>query len=370
LYNRYIATLGPDDNGVTITAAVPCAPDPSAAVAVMVAVPAPTPVTTPVLLTVATAAFDDVHVTALLVAVAGVTVAVRDVVAPTATEADTGDTDTDVTGWVTVTVAIPFFPEPSAAVAVIVTLPAAWPVTTPVLFTVATAAFDELHVTPLSVAFDGVTVAVSVVDAPTWIDADVGLTVTPVTSTGSSVTMTEADPDCPEPSVAVAVIVTVPALMPVTTPVLLTVATPEFDVDQFTALLAASAGATVAVSVVVPPTTTDADDGVTVTDDTGIGSTVTDAEPDFSEPSVAVAVIVTDPTALPVTTPVALTVATAVFDEAHVTVLFVAVAGNTVAVSVVDAPMMTDTDSGLTTTDVTGCVTAAVGDDKGDVPGV
>lgn len=51
---------------------------------------------------------------------------------------------------------------PLAVEAVIVAVPAAIGVTVPELFTVATLVLLEVHVTVLFVAFDGVTVAVSV----------------------------------------------------------------------------------------------------------------------------------------------------------------------------------------------------------------
>ena len=67
----------------------------------IVTVPVPTPVTTPVLLTVATVVLVENQVTVLLEAFDGATVAVRAVVAPTATEAVVGVTDRPVTGMVT-----------------------------------------------------------------------------------------------------------------------------------------------------------------------------------------------------------------------------------------------------------------------------
>ena len=60
----------------TVTAQVAVLFDPSAALAVIVAVPLDTAVTNPVLLTVATAVLLLLHVTLLLVAFSGVTVAV------------------------------------------------------------------------------------------------------------------------------------------------------------------------------------------------------------------------------------------------------------------------------------------------------
>ena len=65
------------------------------------------------------------------------------------------------TGMLTVTTQVALSLEPSAVVAVIVALPLATAVTRPVLLTVATAVLLLVHVTLLSVALSGVTVAVS-----------------------------------------------------------------------------------------------------------------------------------------------------------------------------------------------------------------
>ena len=62
---------------------------------------------------------------------------------------------------VTVTVHVAFLPLPSFAVAVIVAVPGATAVTSPLALTVATDAFDVVQFSPLLVAFDGATVALS-----------------------------------------------------------------------------------------------------------------------------------------------------------------------------------------------------------------
>ena len=68
-------------------------------------------------------------------------------------------------GW-TVTVQEALKLVPSLVVAVIVAVPAEIPVTTPLLFTVATAVLLERHVTVLLVALVGSTVAISWVVLP------------------------------------------------------------------------------------------------------------------------------------------------------------------------------------------------------------
>jgi len=118
-------------------------------VAVIVADPAPTPVTTPLELTVATAVLPLDHVIVWPVITlpwASFTVAVSEVVAPTAIDAVPGVTVTVVTtggGAVTVMVDVPDLP---AQVAVMVADPAPIPVTTPLELTVAADALLVDHV--------------------------------------------------------------------------------------------------------------------------------------------------------------------------------------------------------------------------------
>src|SRR2546425_5860360 len=126
-------------------AAVPLCPS---EVAVIVAAPAATPLTRPLALTVATEAFEVVHVTVRPVSVlplASFTVAVSGTVWPTCTDAVAGLTVTDATRTVaTVIAAVPLFP---SLVAVSVAAPTATPVACPAPFTVATAGLLLDHVT-------------------------------------------------------------------------------------------------------------------------------------------------------------------------------------------------------------------------------
>lgn len=103
--------------------------------------------------------FAEDHVTALFVALDGNTATVNDFVEPTFRANDVGETVTDATDMVIVTVhvAVRF---PLTVVALITALPAETAVITPDEFTVAFAEV-ELHTTVLSVALDGVIVAVS-----------------------------------------------------------------------------------------------------------------------------------------------------------------------------------------------------------------
>jgi len=167
------------------------------------------------------------------------TVAVSDVVAPTAIDAEAGDTVTVVTTGagggeaVTVMEDVPDFP---AQVAVIVAEPAATPVTTPAALTVAAAALFVDHVTvcPLiTFPCSSLTVATSVVVAPAPTVAVDGVTVTLVTTGagggGGAVTVTS---DVPLFPALVAVMVAAPAAMPVTVPSDATVAVAPLLVDH------------------------------------------------------------------------------------------------------------------------------------------
>jgi len=143
---------------------------PSSVVTVIVAVPDETAVTTPPI-TVATAGLLEVHVTVLLVALPGATVAVRVSVFP-------GDilvlglfNDTPVTGTVTKSPAVTVTVQvavllPSAVVTVIVAVPAALAVTVPLVSTAATAGLLEVHVRLWLVALLGATVAIRVSEPP------------------------------------------------------------------------------------------------------------------------------------------------------------------------------------------------------------
>src|SRR5438309_7057800 len=224
--------------------------------------------------------------------------------------AEAGLTLTDATGTrFTVIAAVLLCP---SLVAVIVTAPAATPVTRPVEDTVATAgaldaqATDRPESTLPAASFR---VVVSCTVAPTSTTAVAGLITTE--ATGTFATPTLAVPLRPS---LVAVIVTDPAATPVTSPVADTVAIAAFELVQLitrplSTLPAASL--VTALSCVVAPTKTFAVAGLTVTDATGTLDTVTAAVPLC--PSL-VAVIVTDPTATPVTRPLADTVASATFE--------------------------------------------------------
>ena len=138
------------------------------------------------------------------------------------------------------------------------------------------------------------------------------------------------------PSAVVTVIVADPSATPVTTPEELTVAATVLFEVQLTDLFVAFEGEMVATSVVVEPAGTETLVGETATPVTAtvvvLIFTVI-AHVAFLLPSAVVTVIVAEPFDKPVTKPVELTVATVVFDEAHVTFLLVALEGAIVAVN-------------------------------------
>src|SRR5689334_7000669 len=131
---------------------------------------------------------------------------------------------------VTVTADVPLWP---SLVAVIVTgPPAATPVTSPLLLTLAVVLSLDCHVITRpanGLPFASFGVAVSWTEPPTATLAVGGVTVTE--ATGTDVTVI---PEVPLRPSLVAVMVAVPATFAVTRPVLLTVATPVVFEDQVT----------------------------------------------------------------------------------------------------------------------------------------
>src|SRR6059058_1230702 len=241
-------------------------------------------------------------------------------------------------GAVTLIAELPLLP---SEVAVIVADPATSPVTSPLPFTLATAAALLAHVTTrpdsaFPLASFGVAASCTV--PPTATLADAGVTVTDATT---AFTVMAADPVLPS---LVAVTVAVPALTPAT----------RRPVSTFPA-----ASFVVAASCTVLLTATLADAGVTVTDATG-AVTVMAADPVL--PSL-VAVTVAVPALTPVTSPVADTVATVGVPEVHVTTRPVSTfpaASFIVAASCTVPLTPTLADAGATVTDATDAVMVAL----------
>jgi hypothetical protein len=221
----------------------------------------------------------------------------------------------------------------------------------PLLFTVATSGLLLVHVIFLFVALAGAMVAVNVCVKPGWSEKVVWLNVTPVTGIGTMVIWQVA---VKPPSAVVAVIVALPAEMAVTTPVLLTVATSGSLLVHVTLVLVALAGCTVATRVRVSLMPKVANTRLRVTPVTGTRTVMVQVA--VRLPSCVVAVMMAVPSALAVTTPL-VTVATVVLLLVHVTVLFDAVSGKTVGVSVNVSFTVSDAAVWFSETEATGVVT-------------
>ena len=238
-----LSKLTPVTLGFTVTAQLAVLA-PSWVVTVITAVPAFLATMAPEDVTVATVSLSEAQVTSLSVAVVGETVAVSVWVSPSDKVKEVLFRETPVTGTLTVTEQDAVLP-PSLVVTVIVALPPAFAVTTPVAETVATEVLLEDQVTDLSVASDGETVAVRVRLSPATMVKDIWSRLTPVTGMTTVTLQVAVLP----PSLVVTVIVVVPAAFAVTTPVDETVATDVLPEDQATDLSDALDGETVAVSV-------------------------------------------------------------------------------------------------------------------------
>ena len=230
-----------------------------------------------------------------------------------------------------------------------VAVPTFFAVTTP-FETVAIVWSEELHVTVLSVASDGFTVAVSVTVSPALSDAVVLFSITEVTSVATTVIWHVA-----VLLPALAVMVAVPTFFAVTTP-FKTVAIVWSEELHVTVLSVASDGFTVAVSVTVSPALSDAVVLFSITEVTSVATTV------IWHVAVllpALAVMVAVPTFFAVTTPFK-TVAIVWSEELHVTVLSVASDGFTVAVSVTVSPALSDAVVLFSITEVTSVATTVI----------
>jgi hypothetical protein len=300
-----------------------------------------------------------------------VTVEVSVRVCPAVTVADVGDTLSVVMpggGVCTVIVAEPTMP---STVALIVTVPADTPVTTPVEFTVATLALSvaQLTVRPVSACpAESRTVTVNCCVEPVSTLAFAGATLTVATGTSVTLTVTVAVRDAAEKPVfpaddAVTVMVAVPGPTAMMSPADETVATAGAVVPKVTVAAGAPLGCvTTGESAELLPTARLTDVGVTDTAviDVGSARTVMVMVP-VTPP--AVAVIVAVPTATAVTRPVAVTVAMAEFEVVHVIARPVRSApleSRTVVVSCCVLPGIIDTEPGVTCTLATAGATVTV----------
>ena len=216
-------------------------------VAVMVAVPSlSVAVTRPVLLTVATLGSELAHTRVTPDTVDGVMVAESWVVLVVLMVTDGSDIEMAV-GITerTVTVQVAFLPLPSAAVAVMVDVPAASALNSPLPRYLTASVLLLLHVTALLSAFSGRTVGVRVKVLPLPTVSVVWSRATDVTNW---MTVTVQVALRPVPSVVAAVMVHVPIFLAVISPVELTVATLVSELVHWMVGTIASAGSMVALS--------------------------------------------------------------------------------------------------------------------------
>ena len=193
----------------------------------------------------------ELQVTVLFVALSGFTVATRVAVSPSLSSSEDLSRVMDSTAttfFVTVTEQVA---DLLPAFAVMVAFPSATAVTLPLASTVATEVLLELHVTVLSDALSGFTVAVRVAVSPSLSSSEDLSKVTDSTATTFFVTVTE---HVAVLSPAFAVMVAVPSATADTLPLASTEATDALLDDQETVLFVALSGFTVAASVTDSPT--------------------------------------------------------------------------------------------------------------------
>ena len=156
----------------------------------MVAVPSLMAVTRPDASTVATEVFVLLHVTVLSVALSGLTVATSVSLSPSFRDKDVLFSAMDVTATTFLLTVTEHVADLSPALAVMAAVPSAMAVTRPDASTVAMEVFELLHVTVLSVALSGLTVATSVSLSPSFRDKDVLFSAIDVTGTTKGFTCT------------------------------------------------------------------------------------------------------------------------------------------------------------------------------------
>ena len=316
--------------GVTVKVVLPMilpkvpTPKPAEEVAAMVTVPAARPSTRPWLFSTATNIFDvcqrTCEVISRLVPSEYVPVAVNCWLSPTGRLRLAGATAMeDKVAELTVRIVVP---ETVPEVAVMVGAPAAKAVARPVLLTVATDVFEEFQVTCVVISrlvpSENVPVAVNCWVTPSGTLGILG--VTGITTIEIKVPEFTVRIVLPETVPKVAVMVAVPPETAVASPLLLTVATSVFDEFQVACVviskLAPSEKVPMAVNCSVSPTAGIGAAGVTVIEDRVAGVTVRVALPSIPP---ELAVMVTVPGEMAVARPVLSIVATAGFDELHVT---------------------------------------------------
>ena len=254
----------------------------------------------------------------------------------------------DDTGTVTVTTHSAVLPPHFA---VTVALPDLTAVTLP-LSTLATDSSDDDHVTVLSVASSGFTVAVRIADSPTARESVVLSRM--IDSVFTEIVTTQSAEQVPD----LAVIVALPDFRAVIFP-FDTETTASSEEVQTIVLSVASSGLMVAVRVSVSPTCIDKEVLSSVMDVTAtiLAETLTLQVADFPP---ALAVIVAAPSLTAVTVP-EFTLATEALDDAHVTPSYSASLGRTVATRLKVSPSTISTVAVFNDTDDTStCISFSV----------
>jgi hypothetical protein len=313
-------------------------------VAYIQVLPAATPVTKPVELTVAIEELLD-QVTFWLGALLGLTVALSWSFPPIARVwTMEGVMVTAITLIVLTTMLVVFDMESAAAV--IVTVPVAFPMTSPLESTVAILGSELLQVGVLMLALFGRIAAVNWVLPPTKMLVPVAAAAvmvmlsTAIGALASTVTTQEA---LLLLAVEVALIVALPAPFPFTTPSPLTAAIASLELDQVRLLSVVERGRTLATIRTVPSTTIVALSLSRITPVVAEEAEITVMTAlALRLPSFDAAVIVALPVAMPVTTPPESTVATAVAELVQLMLVSLALEGLTAALSVRVEPTLTD----------------------------
>ena len=303
--------------------------------------------------TVATDELSQVQIRFLLVAFSGVTVAVKVATSPSVSSIDVLSKTTPVTGYflsLTVIEQLAVIP-PSSVFTVTTAVPVLIAVTLP-SSTVATDGSSDDHVTFLFVAFSGLTVAVNTITSPSTISKDVLFKETPVTAYTLAWTFTEQVAVLP-PSSVVTVIVALPFETAVTLPSC-TVATDELSEVQIRFLLVAFSGVIVAVKVATSPSVSSIDVLSKTTPVTGYFLSLTVIEQLAVIPPSSVFTVTTAVPLLRAVTLPSSTVATDGSSDDHVTFLFVAFSGLTVAVNTITSPSTISREVLFKDTPVTG----------------
>ena len=198
---------------------------------------------------------DDVHVRVLSVASEGLTVAVRIVVSPSViSRLDLSSTTSATSITLATTVTSQLAEIPLAELTVMSAEPEATAVTSPFSETVTMEVSDDVHVRVLSVASEGLTVAVSIAISPSVISRlDLSRSISVTSITLASTLMKQVAVKPLEEDAKISTLPGARAETVASAPSVLTVAILSSEDDQLIVLSVASTGSIVAVSTTVLP---------------------------------------------------------------------------------------------------------------------